>query len=176
MRNKFVRAIVTVGVAAGMLGLASVGASGAEELVQEYAKGHGALEDFSGDGFAASPQWVQAWVMFMLATFAVGLLVFAWRKPIARWAAGGFILGAVFSAFAPAALGLPNLSGSIAIAHLIFWTPALVLLLRQRPFNNPEEGMAFRIWSGVMTFVILFSFIFDIRDAVIYLGHVSGIT
>lgn len=151
------------------LGLVSFSAVGA----QEYPLGNGALENFSGDGFAASPQWVQIWVMFMLAMFAIGLFVFAWKKPIARWAAGGFVLAALFSIFAYPALGLPSLSGSIALAHLIFWTPALVLLLKRRPFSDPEEGMAFRIWSGVMTFVILFSFVFDIRDAVIYIGHVT---
>lgn len=148
---------------------------GVSSAAQEYAKGNGALEDFSGEGFAASPEWVQIWVLFMVAVFAVGLFVFAWRKPIARWAAGGFILAAVFSNVAFPALGLPALSGSLAIAHLIFWTPALVLLLKQRPFSNPEEGRWYRIWSGVMTFVIITSFVFDIRDAFIYIGHVSGI-
>lgn len=162
-------AIVMLGIA--MLALWSAGASGAEE----YAKGHGALEDFSGEGFAASPQWVQIWVMFMVATFAVGLLFFAWRRPVARWAAGGFIASGLFATFAVPALGLPPLSGSIAIAHLIFWTPALVLLLKNRPFANASEGTAFRLWAGVMTGVILVSFVFDIRDAVTYVSHISGL-
>jgi len=74
-----------------------------------------------------------------------------------------------------AALGLPMLSGSIAIWHLVCWTPALVLLLTPRPFFNPNEGRWYRIWSGVMTCAILISFVFDIRAAAIYIDHFSGL-
>lgn len=137
-----------------------------------YAKGNGALEVFDADGMAASPTWVMAWVGFMMVTFAIGLFVFAWKKPIARWAAGGFIVSAATGAAVFNALGLPFLSGSIAIMHLVCWTPALILLLVKRPFADAAEGRWFRIWSGVMTFVILFSFVFDIRDAFIYISHV----
>ena len=159
---------------AALAAIAAVSSAGMAS-VQEYAKGNGALEDFSGAGFAASPQWVQIWVFFMIAVFAIGLFVFAWRQPIARRAAGGFLLAAVFANVAFPALGLPPLSGSLAISHLIFWTPALVLLLKRRPFSNPAEGRWFRIWSGVITFVIVTSFVFDIRDAFIYIRHFSGV-
>lgn len=137
-----------------------------------YEKGHGALQVFDADGIALTPQWVQIWLGFMLLTFATGL-IFVWKKPIARWAVGGFLVGAGGGGFIFSALGLPFLSGAIAIIHILFWSPALFLLLTRRPFLDAAEGMAFRIWSGAMTGVMLFSFVFDIRDAYIYIAHIS---
>jgi len=139
---------------------------------EEYAKGHGALQVFDAEGMAATPLWVQMWVGFMLVMFATGLFAFAWKQPLARWVAGGFILSALFGESIFNAFGLPFLSGSIAILHLVFWTPGLILLLMQRPFLDPEQGKWFRIWSGMMVVSILFSYVFDIRDATIYLNHV----
>jgi|TARA_B110000879_G_scaffold200692_1_gene274939 hypothetical protein len=141
---------------------------------EQYEKGHGALQYFDAQGMSVSPIWVQAWVAFMVLTFAIGLFVFAWRQPIARWAAGGFILSASSGAAIFGALGLPFLSGAIAIMHIICWTPALVLLLTRLPFFDPEHSQAFKIWAGTLTFVISFSFIFDLRDAVIYIAHFAA--
>ncbi len=121
---------------------------------------------------AAAPLWVQIWLPFMMATFMVGL-IFAWRKPIARWAVGGFLFALATGQLVFGALGLPMLSGAIAIWHLVCWSPALIMLLVQRPFLDADEGRWFRIWSAVMTGVIIFSFVFDIRDAWIYIAHFS---
>jgi len=144
------------------------GALGAEE----YAKGHSALEVFDAEGIAATPLWVQMWVGFMLAMFAIGLFAFAWKQPIARWLVGGFLLSALFGETLFNAMGLPFLSGSIAILHLVLWSPGFILLLIKRPFLNPSEGRWFRVWSGVMVCSIIFSYVFDVRDAAIYLNHV----
>jgi hypothetical protein len=141
---------------------------------EEFAKGHGALQYFDAEGMSVTPMWVQVWVAAMVLTFAIGLFVFAWKQPIARWAAGGFIVSASTGEAVFATLGLPFLSGAIAIMHIVCWTPALVLLLTRRPFLDPEQGRWFRIWSGAITFVISFSFIFDIRDAAIYIAHFAG--
>jgi len=140
----------------------------------DYAKGNGALEVFDAEGISASPAWVQIWVGFMLLMFAIGLFVFAWKRPLARWVAGGFIVSAATGEMVFGALGLPFLSGAIAIMHLVCWTPGLILLLTQRPFANPEEGRWYRLWTGLMTGTILFSFVFDIRDAFIYISHLAG--
>lgn len=139
-----------------------------------FAKGHGALQHFDAQGMSVTPMWIQIWVAVMVLTFAIGLFVFAWKQPIARWAAGGFILSASSGASIFGALGLPFLSGAIAIMHIICWTPALVLLLTRLPFLDPEQGRWFRVWSAAITFVISFSFVFDIRDAAIYIAHFAG--
>jgi hypothetical protein len=138
-------------------------------VAQDYPSGHQALEIFDEAGMAAAPTWVQYWVFFMLATFAAGLL-FVWRQPVARWVVGGFVLGMVFLMAVAPALEIVPLSGFIALCHIIFWSPGLYQLLRERPFLKDKSPFA--IWSGLMTAVILFSFVFDLRDAAIYLNHI----
>ena len=107
--------------------------------------------------------------MIMTAAFAAGLL-FVWRHSIARWVVGGLLMSVFTTMFILPAMGLTILSGLVALMHVIFWSPGLYLLLTKRPFL--QDRSAFAIWSGVITGVILFSFVFDIRDAAIYLHHV----
>lgn len=135
----------------------------------ELAHGNGALELFDSEGQANSPRWVMMWIMFMAATFFVGVF-FVKNHPIARWVVGGFVAGIVCLVVLERGFGFPPISGYIATIHLIFWSPGLYQLLSKRPFL--EEPSAFSIWSGVMTLVILFSFVFDIRDSFIYLRHI----
>ena len=129
---------------------------------------------FDADGFKETPVWVQVWIGFMGATFAAGLL-FVWKHTLARWAVGGFIASMASGQFTFALLGLPFLAGSISIMHIVCWTPALILMLIKRPFFNQKVPMKFRIWSGIMTGVIVFSFVFDVKDALIYINHVSSL-
>lgn len=134
----------------------------------DYSHGHGALQVFNQQGFANTPKWVQGWIIVMLSSFASGLF-FVKNHPIARWVVGGFVLGALSGNAIAAVLGLPLLSGYIALVHLVFWSPGLYQLLSKRPFKKTKS--AFSIWSGVITGVILFSFVFDIRDAFLYVQH-----
>ena len=135
---------------------------------QEYQHGHGTLQLFDGEGMDNTPQWVMLWIYFMLASFAASLL-FVKSHKTARWVAACFITGFVVMTVATELFGVPPLSGFIALIHLIAWTPALIVLLKRRPFLGPVS--AFSVWSGVMTGVIIFSFIFDIRDAAIFVAH-----
>lgn len=132
-----------------------------------YEHGHGAMQLFDNEGMNNTPGWVMIWIYFMLASFAASLL-FVKNHVEARWVACGFLAGAILMTVGTRVLGIPALSGFIALMHLIGWTPALVVLLKKRPFMGPTS--AFSIWSGVMTAVIIFSFIFDIRDAAIFLS------
>ncbi len=138
-------------------------------LAQDYSHGHQALEIFDAQGMANTPTWVQIWVGFMGLCFTAGLL-FVRNHVIARWVVGCFVVGAVFMLAVAPLFGIVRLSGFVALCHLIFWSPALYQLLRHRPFQHRRS--LFTTWSIVMTGVILFSFIFDIRDAFIYLRHV----
>ncbi|WP_109354505.1 hypothetical protein [Sphingorhabdus sp. EL138] len=154
-----------------LLGFGLIAATSAQAAAG-YPSGHTALEVWDADGQANAPQWVQVWLMIMLASFALGLL-FVWKRVEARWVVGGFITSLLVSGFAIPTLGLVPLSGLIALMHLIFWSPALYLLLKNRPFM--KERSLYGFWTGLITAVILFSFIFDIRDAAIYLDHMTGI-
>lgn len=135
----------------------------------EYAPGNGALELWNVQAMQNLPLWLTVWLGIMAVSFALGLF-FVRRHPIARWVVGGFILGIVFSGPIASAMGIIPLSGFVALVHVVCWSPALYQLLSKRPFLNGKS--AFAIWSGLITAVILFSFIFDIRDAFIYLGHI----
>ena len=137
--------------------------------VISYVSGHEALEVWDAQAMNTTPQWVKIWLMIMAVSFATGLL-FVWKHPIARWVVGGFIASLIASKMITSVFDVVGLSGFVALMHLIFWSPALYQLLSNKPFL--KERSAFSIWSGVITFVILFSFIFDIRDAVIYLNHI----
>ena len=140
-------------------------------LAQEVAHGNGALEIFDAEGQANSPTWVKIWIVIMLASFASGLL-FVWKRIEARWVVGGFLLGLGLLAILTELMGLVPLSGLIALIHLIFWTPGLIILLRRRTFLS--ERSLYGVWTGLMTLVILFSFLFDIRDTVIYIYYITS--
>lgn len=148
----------------------SVSPSALAEVTVNFESGHTALQVFDEAGIKAMPLWLKVWLGVMMITFASGLL-FVWKQPIARWAVGGFLMPFLAMEHILNALEWPFLSGSIALAHLIFWTPALLILLWKRPFLDNNCSMPFRIWSAAMIAVILFSFIFDIRDAAIYVSH-----
>lgn len=139
-----------------------------------YESGHGALQRFgSSAGIAATPLWVQIWLVILGLTF-LSSLFFVRKHPIARWAIGGIMVSVPLTPILVRAMGWPFLGGAIALGHLVFWSPALYLLLTRRPFLDEANSSAFRIWAAMMATVIIISFIFDIRDTAIYLGHVLG--
>lgn len=138
-------------------------------LAEGYSSGHQALEVWDGQAQASLPLWIKVWLLFMVSVYAAGLL-FIKNHIEARWLVGGFVLGLLFSKYAIPALGLVNLSGLVALVHLVFWSPALYLMLKNRPFT---QGVSFYSgWAGVATLCILFSFVFDIRDAFLYLRYI----
>ncbi len=164
------RSAILGGLTAAIL-LTVPGASA--QAPEGYVSGVGPLQYFDHAAIIGSPLWLKIWLGIMVATFAAGLF-FVPKHAVARWAVGGFLMPFLVMSSIIDALGWPFLSGSIALAHLLFWTPALVLLLWQRPFSNTNNRMAFRIWSGLMAAVIAFSLFFDVRDAFIYVAHFSA--
>ena len=165
MHNKSILTKI-LGFSAGLLALTC------PALAQEVAHGNGALELFDAEGQANSPLWVQIWLPILLASFILGLF-FVRSRVEARWVVGCVIAGFVAMGILMAGFGMPQLSGFIALMHLIFWTPALIVLLKRRTFLS--ESSLYAKWTGLVTATILFSFIFDIRDAAIYLDHILGI-
>ncbi len=136
-----------------------------------YSSGHNALGVWDAEAQANMPQWIKIWLLFMISVFAAGLL-FVWKHVEARWLVGGVILALLFSKFGIPALGWTPLSGLVATIHLVFWSPALFLMLKNRPFM---QGWSFyNAWAGLATACIVFSFIFDVRDSAIYFAHLLG--
>jgi len=122
-----------------------------------------------GAGLASSPLWVQYFLKFLLVMGLTGLF-FMPKHVEARWAAGGVLMGMFDTFFVVPYLPIVSLGGMYAVLHFLLWTPGLYLLLKHRPFMaglNP-----FAIWSGILTLMILFSFIFDVRDSLVYIPYV----
>jgi hypothetical protein len=141
-------------------------------FANDYESGHQALQVWDQAGQSNAPAWVQLWLKIMMLSFLAGLL-FVWNHVEARWVVGGIIVGLLVSKFGIGATSIPMLSGLVALIHLIFWSPGLYFLLKNRPFI---KGWSFyAVWSALITGVILFSFVFDIRDAAIYLNHIAGL-
>jgi threonine/homoserine efflux transporter RhtA len=141
-------------------------------LAQPYESGHQPLQLWDNEARNNMPQWVSIWLAIMMSTFALGLL-FVRRHVEARWVVGGFIGMIIVTVATGRVLGLEPLSGLFSLVHLLCWSPALYVLLTRRPFMQGHSLYA--IWSGAITACIIFSFVFDIPDAVIYLDHMLGI-
>ena len=133
-----------------------------------YTPGHGALQVFDEQGWQATPQWVQVWIGIMAMSFLAGILFLKNHIP-ARWLIGGFVAGILFSKIAFSVFDLLPLSGLVALVHIVFWSPGLYKLVKEHAFLGPLS--AYSVWAGWITFVVLFSFFFDMRDAAIYLNH-----
>ena len=154
-------------------GLAAVAAATAA-FGQSYTPGHQALELWGADGIAASPLWVQYWLNVMMVTFVIGLLFAIIRQRLEAIVLSAGVLLSVFGGrFLADQMGWTYLSGYVALAHLVCWSPALYLLLTRRPFLR--ERSLYAAWSALATAVVLFSFVFDIRDTAIYLDHVLAL-
>jgi hypothetical protein len=141
-------------------------------LAQPYESGHQPLELWDNAARTSMPLWVSIWLGIMMTTFALGLF-FVYRHAEARWVVGGFIGMILVTVATGRVLGLAPLSGLFSLVHIICWSPALYILVTRRPFLQGRSLYA--LWSGAITACIIFSFIFDIPDAAIYLDHMLGI-
>lgn len=140
-------------------------------IAAPFESGYKALEIWDDKAMQTAPLALKIWLYFMTAVLAAGLL-FIWRHPIARWIVGGTIGIILAVGFLAPALGLVTYAGLASLSHLIFWSPGLYLLLKEKPFLKGRSPFA--IWSGVVCAMILISFVFDVRDAAIYLYYMAG--
>ena len=97
---------------------------------------------------AKQPQWVQVWLDIMMVVLLGLSAVFSFVRVEARWVLAGFLLGAV------AMLGL---------AHVIFWTPVLIYLLRRRAKWRLKETWSGK-WIALAAIVMTVSLAFDYSD------------
>jgi len=137
-----------------------------------YVSGHQPLEIWDNAARASMPAWINYWLAILIGTFFLGVF-FVRHRVEARWAVGGFVAMMLMSFASGKVFNLVPLSGLFSVIHLICWTPVLYLLLTRRPFLQGRSLYA--IWSAALTVFILFSFLFDIPDAAIYLDHMLGI-
>lgn len=150
----------------------SLGVTFSTTMAAPYESGHQPLELWDGAAMENVPVLIKYWLYFMTAVLALGLL-FIWRHTFARLIIGGTLVMFLSLGLLAPQFGIPILAGLAALGHVVCWTPGLIYSLKTRPFLAGFTPHA--IWSGVMTLVILISFVFDVPDALIYLDHVSGL-
>ncbi len=130
---------------------------------------HRALRLFDEEGRANASNEVKIWLKVMTVMLLSSLL-FAYKRVEARWVAGGVILMLIFSRLIVPALEIPFLEGLASLTHVLLWSPGLYFLLRRQTFR--KEKSIYAVWTGLMTLVILISFVFDIPDSFVYLRHI----
>ena len=111
---------------------------------------------------ARQPQWVQVWLDIMMVVLLGLSAVFSFVRVEARWVLAGFLLGAVAMLGLYSQIGYSRLLG---IAHVIFWTPVLVYLLRRRGRWRVKETLSGK-WIVLAVTVLTISLAFDYTDVI----------
>ena len=106
-----------------------------------------------------TPPWLQLWLMGIVLPSFLASIFFLHRSLEARLALGGFVLSHL-----PMMLGLFETTvGSIALIHVVCYSPALVALAKRRPQVTARS--AFGLWVHIMLAVLTVSLAFDLRDS-----------
>ncbi len=126
------------------------------------------LEIWDNAARLALPTWLKAWLGLLALSF-VASLAFVRRHPAARVVALGFLGSHVTVALLDGADLAVMRTGLVSLLHVVFWTPAAVALLRALPSAAP--GSPFGIWSRLLLGIIAVAFVFDLRDAGMYLYY-----
>lgn len=116
------------------------------------------LEQFSAD-LAAQPQWIQVWGNILGPVTLLTIVLFLFRRnliPVAILT----LLVLPSTAILYHCFGYSRILG---LAHIIFWTPAVVYLLRIRPTWRVLETWLGK-WIIVALAVMLISLAFDYVD------------
>ncbi len=116
-----------------------------------------------------TPQWSEGltwWIRWMV-TIGLSSALFAFTRTGARWVLAAYVTNHVV-AIGTALSGLvPMSDGFINLTHVVFWTPAVVALVRTLP------DLAFRsvygVWHCLALATMSISLVFDYRDAFRYL-------
>lgn len=108
------------------------------------------------------PAWLQAWIVWLgLVNTAA---VFFLRHVQARWALAAFGGAAMMMS---TLLELNGFNRLLGLAHVVFWTPLVVYLVRQRPHLGPDAR--FRAWVTTLLATNITSLAVDYCDVARYL-------
>jgi hypothetical protein len=111
---------------------------------------------------ARQPQWVQHWLDIMVIVLGGFSLVFSFVRVEARWVLAGFLLGAATLLGLYSQIGYSRLLG---LAHVIFWTPVLIYLLRRRAQWRVKETLSGK-WIVLAVMILTISLVFDYTDVI----------
>lgn len=107
---------------------------------------------------------VQYWMNWMAFIFVVAI-VFAWKRPAARWTLAALVASALLG---PVVFALGGTVHLLGIVHFLLWLPLLVYLIREE-IRKPgfEAGSVYGVWVLLLSATIVISLLFDARDIVL---------
>ena len=111
------------------------------------------------------------WMIRMRAILLSSLL-FAWKHKEARWAVGAIVMTRISTIVIFILWANVHLFG---IAHLIWWTPLLVYLLKSYQLQEKFRQWSFvRVWHHLLCATITVSLLFDVRDIYLVITGVKA--
>jgi hypothetical protein len=111
---------------------------------------------------AKQPQWVQYWMDIMVVVLGVFAVPFSFVRVEARWILAGFLAGAGTLMGLYSQIGYSRLLG---LAHVIFWTPVLIYLIRRHAQWRVGETLSGK-WIVLAVMVLTVSLAFDYTDVI----------
>ena len=111
---------------------------------------------------AKQPQWVQYWMDIMVVVLGVFAVPFSFVRVEARWILAGFLAGAGTLMALYSQIGYSRLLG---LAHVIFWTPVLVYLVRRHGQWRVGQTLSGK-WIVLSVMVLTVSLAFDYTDVI----------
>ncbi|WP_321488698.1 hypothetical protein [uncultured Hyphomonas sp.] len=111
---------------------------------------------------AKQPQWVQHWLDVMVIVLGVFGAAFSFVRVEARWVLAGFLAGAATMLGLYSQIGYSRLLG---LAHVIFWTPVLVYLLRRHAHWRVGATLSGK-WIVLAVMILTISLAFDYTDVI----------
>lgn len=126
-----------------------------------------ALEEWNAESRNALPTHVKIWLGTMMLT-NIAAIGFLKNHVAARIVFGGFVIshGLVMVMWAQ---GASVLAGQVSLFHIIFWTPGLIALILKR--DEIKLPSPYGIWACLSMMYYFGSMLVDVKDAVIYIGH-----
>lgn len=125
-----------------------------------------ALDPWNMDARMALPLHIKVWLGGLMIVH-LSTVFFLKHHVAARWVFGAFITSHAII-FAAERMGVVVLGGQVSFGHVVFWVPALIVLIRRRAEMN--SSIPYRVWASAILFFYSVSLIFDVRDSFIWLS------
>lgn len=116
--------------------------------------------------YGPTPQWSPAvgwWIRWMIAIGYSSTVFAIVGHTGARWVLAAFVVNHLVAIFGP----FPPSNGLISLTHVVFWTPAVVMLVRGLRTLNRQS--VYGVWHLLALATMVISLLFDYRDAFRYL-------
>ena len=116
-----------------------------------------------------TPQWppVLTWWIRWMVTIGMTSAIFAFSHGAPRWVLAAYLANHVVAIGLGVSGLVPFSDGLINLTHVIFWTPAVVVLARG--LSDLNRRTPYGIWHLLALTTMSISLVFDYRDTFKYL-------